>query len=800
MLRVPMLFIVLLWALSAHAAPVQQPQLLKQIDWLETSWFASPAIYDLDGDGENELIGTYYSIFVWDKNFNLLDKMSYKDYHLGRIYAPAVIADLDSDGVTEIVVGGSKGRVAAYEWKNGALSIKTGWPVITYDGTGMDPEVRSLAAGDLNHDGQIEIIAANTQTDTGEPQVYVISPNGQLYQPSGISWTAWPRYNQATGTGNDADANGQGNKGYGAFGENVGIGNLDDDPELEIVVTFDNHQINVFNHDGTSMLASDFFTNRSSTYSGQRLNWGQFIRWYDADVETNHYHLHQGDWPHPSSQKWCQWTASPPNVIDVDGDGKNEVVGISNIEMDEPYDTKHHSVMVLEGNYGDGSRSARRLAGWESLPGSGYPQSRAGHSWYPPSGIPAPTTVNLVNDSKPEIIAALNDGNIYMFAPEATELWRYDYRHGRDLMYASEVLVADLNQDDVGELIFTTYGDPDDIKPGVPHGYLVILDAAGNLLFDLELPVQGTNGNGKGAPAAPTLGDLDRDGDLELVVQTFGGKCFVYSVPGSSDNALIWPTARGNYLRQGSSSVTSTGGALNILTTTLVEAHAATAYSSTLIAAGGTAPYVWELTSGKLPSGLTLASDGTLSGTPTASGSFAWIVKVTDAAKDSDTQDLTLTVKPAAVATTVAKARFEIFWKKPRKDRYTIKGSFSTASNPLQTGVPVTVSLGSQVALSAARLVLKKQKAVAKAGKSGKASFTWNKSKKLVRFTVVFKRGRLSTVFGIDQDAKAGSLTLPFALELNDQAYGADINLTYRKRTFKTKRGKKASKTVGKKT
>ena len=68
--------------------------------------------------------------------------------------------------------------------------------------------------------------------------------------------TAWPRFNTLTGPGNDADFNGVGNHGYGAYGENVGIGNLDDDPQLEIVVTFDNHQINVFNHDGTSVLAS----------------------------------------------------------------------------------------------------------------------------------------------------------------------------------------------------------------------------------------------------------------------------------------------------------------------------------------------------------------------------------------------------------------------------------------------------------------------------------------------------------------------------------------------------------------
>ena len=111
--------------------------------------------------------------------------------------------------------------------------------------------------------------------------------------------------------------------------------------------------------------------------------------------------------------------------------------------------------------------------------------------------------------------------------------------------------MADLNQDSEPELVLTTYGDPDNLAPGIPHGYLMILDKAGNVLHDLELPEQGTDGNGKGAPAAPTLMDLNGDGTLEIIVQTFGAGCFIYTVPGSAENLLLWPTGRGNYLRDG---------------------------------------------------------------------------------------------------------------------------------------------------------------------------------------------------------------------------------------------------------
>src|SRR5207249_817406 len=102
----------------------------------------------------------------------------------------------------------------------------------------------------------------------------------------------------------DADWNGQGNHGYGCYGENVGIGNVDGDAELEILVTYDNHHINAFNPDGTSVLASDWYTNRDPKYLGMRMGWGQFIRWADLKVEDDHYHLHTGDWPSVDSTMW----------------------------------------------------------------------------------------------------------------------------------------------------------------------------------------------------------------------------------------------------------------------------------------------------------------------------------------------------------------------------------------------------------------------------------------------------------------------------------------------------------------
>ena len=49
---------------------------------------------------------------------------------------------------------------------------------------------------------------------------------------------------------------------------------------------------------------------------------------------------------------------------------------------------------------------------------------------------------------------------------------------------------------------------------------------------------------------------------------------------------------------------------------------AGVAYSQTLTATGGTAPYTWSVDAGTLPAGITLSSAGVLSGTPSVNGDF----------------------------------------------------------------------------------------------------------------------------------------------------------------------------------
>jgi hypothetical protein len=523
---------------GTHA--VRRPAFVRRIATGETGWFSSPSLADLNGDGRLEIVAPFYSTFVFNAKGRQLGRGTATG---GRVYAPSVVTDLEGDGIPDIVVGGS-GTVAAYEFRGGRLHLKAGWPASTRSG-GQTPEVRGLAAADLNGDGRVEVVATTTNTSPTGAQVFVFDAHGNLFQPAGGHRPAWPRYNQLAGTGNDLRFNQVGNHGYGAYGENVAIGNIDDDPALEIITTFDNHQINAFNDDGTSILASRWFTNPESDALGRRMGWGQFIRWADPRVERRHYHLHTGAWPSPARQSWLQWTASPPAVADLDGDGRNEVVGIPNVERHIPYRTQGYAFMALDGAYGAGHRSARRHRGFETLPMSNHPVYRPAGDWYPPSGIPAPTVVDLVHDARPEIVAALPGGKVYAVGPGGNRLWSTRYAPRRSKTFASEVVAADLNKDGTPELVFGTYALHRDA------GRLIVLSAHGRKLSVTRLRHQAYDGNGIGVAAAPSIGDLTGNGTLEIVLTTFDHGVDVYTVPGSGTGCLPWPTGRGNLLRNG---------------------------------------------------------------------------------------------------------------------------------------------------------------------------------------------------------------------------------------------------------
>jgi len=96
--------------------------------------------------------------------------------------------------------------------------------------------------------------------------------------------------------------------------------------------------------------------------------------------------------------------------------------------------------------------------------------------------------------------------------------------------------------------------------------------------------------------------------------------------------------------------ITVTASGLTISPSSLPSGHQGTAYSATLTASGGTAPYTWSITSGALPSGLTLnTATGAITGTPTVTVTNSPITfKVQDSSSPVLTQTANLTLTIAA--------------------------------------------------------------------------------------------------------------------------------------------------------
>jgi len=97
-------------------------------------------------------------------------------------------------------------------------------------------------------------------------------------------------------------------------------------------------------------------------------------------------------------------------------------------------------------------------------------------------------------------------------------------------------------------------------------------------------------------------------------------------------------------------SATFTLNVLGIGTTSLPNGSIGSAYSQTLAAVGATGTLSWLVTGNNFPpAGLTLSSQGQITGTPTAIATFPFVVQVTDSATNlSATQALSITIAPPA--------------------------------------------------------------------------------------------------------------------------------------------------------
>jgi hypothetical protein len=119
-------------------------------------------------------------------------------------------------------------------------------------------------------------------------------------------------------------------------------------------------------------------------------------------------------------------------------------------------------------------------------------------------------------------------------------------------------------------------------------------------------------------------------------------------------------TPKQSATKQFSINISTVAPALSITTASLSAGQVGAVYNQTVNATGGTTPYAWSVSSGTLPTGLSInPSTGVISGTPSVEGTSTFTVQVTDngTPKQSATKQFSInisTVTPALSITTMS--------------------------------------------------------------------------------------------------------------------------------------------------
>jgi hypothetical protein len=110
--------------------------------------------------------------------------------------------------------------------------------------------------------------------------------------------------------------------------------------------------------------------------------------------------------------------------------------------------------------------------------------------------------------------------------------------------FASEPVVADLDNDGSPEVIFTSWPAKTDSAP-LRLGKLHILNAHGTPIYEVDLPApKSSSVYWNGALAAPTLARINGDPNLAIVVNTVSAGVVAYRVPDSANARILWKTGR----------------------------------------------------------------------------------------------------------------------------------------------------------------------------------------------------------------------------------------------------------------
>lgn len=555
--------------------------------YCDTGWYSSPAVADLDGDSQPEVIWGSYDLNVLNGENG---SVQWSAASGNRVWPGVAVADLTGNGSLEIIVGRGGDSLTVYN-SNGTVA----WVANPFGGG----EVRTVAVADLEQDGQYEILVGRASGGSTR-QVNVFQANGAVRD-------GWP-----------ARHDGDDGYGWGMYNENLTVGDINNDGVAEIIAPTDTHYITALDPDGLQLLAN------ATMYAESDHNNNGRITWAEVGVHVDHEADLEG-FANCGTQHRPNFANVAPALADVNGDDTLEIIvpgDVYNCDLGDPDGDLYYLPWIFNL---DRTRWTGDGYNWTVLPAPAPNSGPLSQDFEVLENIAVNTVVaDLDNDGLMEILYPSYDGRIHAYWLDKTQHgnWPFDVP-GSGIRFASEPIVADLDRNGQAEVIFTSWPE----KHSNLVGQLHILDYLGNPLHQIDLPAPAMGTDWNGGLGAPTIANIDSDPDMELVIGTSHSGVVAYDLPGSANARVLWGTGRGNFLRNGVAqptldplvvevnpvSAAVEPGGTAVFTLSLDGTYTGTVTLSGEIPAELTAS--WSMTSTVLPAEVTLTVTDTHTGT-----------------------------------------------------------------------------------------------------------------------------------------------------------------------------------------